>query len=148
VNSLKHYGRLVGIDVGTKRVGVARTDLLRTVANPVGTFPPDEVLNVIAGFQDSHPVVGFVVGWPLTTSGEKGKATEMVEDFIKKLEKRFPGISIHRVDERYSSQEAMNTLINAGVSQKRRGKKGRVDQTAAALLLQHFLESNSNHEDS
>lgn len=141
---MKKYGRIIGIDVGTKRVGLARSDLLRTSANPSGTYSPEEVFSEIEKYQDEYPVLAFVVGWPLSTSGEETESTEMVKSFIKKLNKHFPDIPVYKVDERYSSKQAVQTMIEAGVPRSKRREKGRVDQTAAALILQQFMETDSD----
>lgn len=139
----KQSGRLLGIDVGGKRVGLARTDPFKTFATPVGTFSPDESFRQIGEQVNlSVPVDGIVVGWPLTPQGERTHATSLVEAYIRKLEKKFPDIPIYKIDERYSSRDARKILVESGVPRKKRQEKGRVDQAAAAYLLQEFLESN------
>lgn len=90
------------------------------------------------------PIGGFIVGWPLTPKGDEGKATQMVQSFIDKLSKQHPSIPIHKVDERYTSNKAMQVMIEAGVKQKKRREKERVDQIAAALILQDFLSHNAH----
>lgn len=140
---MKSFGRIIGIDVGTRRIGLARTDPLRTSVNPVGTYAPAEIFDQIEKQQKDYPILAFVVGWPLSTGGEHTEATRMVERFIKKLNKRFPDIPVHTIDERYSSKEAVQTMIRSGVPRKKRAEKGRVDQTVAALLLQQFLETEN-----
>lgn len=137
------YGRLLGIDVGGKRVGIARTDLMKTFASPVGTYTPQESLQEIARQISSEgPVEGIVVGWPLTPQGDRTHATSLVEEYIKKLDEKFPGTERYMIDERYSSKDARKILLDSGVPKKKREEKGRVDQAAAAYLLQQFLESN------
>lgn len=140
---MQEYARLIGIDVGKKRVGIAQTDLLKTIASPVGTFPPDQVIDEIQQIADKAPVEKIVVGWPLSLSGEEGEATEMVTDFIKKLRHSFPNIEIAKVDERYTSTQARGLMIEAGIPKKKRQEKGRVDRIAAAIILQNYLDSNS-----
>ena len=137
------YGRILGVDVGSKRVGLARTDLLRTVASPIGTFSPGISLKQIENqIKNEGPVIAIVVGWPLTPQGEKTNATGLVVEYINALKNRFKGIDIHKMDERFSSKEAMEIMVESGVSKKRRLKKGRLDQAAAAHILQQFLEAN------
>ncbi|MDX1591249.1 MAG: Holliday junction resolvase RuvX [Balneolaceae bacterium] len=136
------YGRILGVDVGSKRVGIARTDLLRTTANPLGTYPPEDSFNEIERLiNEEGPVIGIVVGWPLTPQGGPTHATELAADYIRHLEKKYPAISVYKMDERYSSKQAMELMREAGVPKNRRHKKGRLDQAAAALILQQFLES-------
>ncbi|MEX0769844.1 MAG: Holliday junction resolvase RuvX [Balneolaceae bacterium] len=142
---MEKLGRLIGIDVGTKRVGIARTDLLRTSANSVDTYAPDEAINQIEEMAtENGPIVGFVVGWPLTPGGYEADATHMVEKYLHKLKKRFPDIPVHLVDERFSSKNAVKTMIESGVPRKKRHQRGRIDQAAAALILQQFLETSSD----
>ena len=136
------YGRIIGIDVGTKKTGLARTDLLRTSANPIGTFNSREVFDELDKLvrNESERVVKFVVGWPLTPEGNEGNATERVEKFIAKLHSRYPQIEIEKVDERYTSKEAVQAMIDAGVPKMKRREKERIDQAAAAIILQKYLE--------
>lgn len=139
------YGRLIGIDVGSKRVGIARTDLFKTFAAPVGTFSPDESYKEMdRQIKMEGPVDGIVVGWPLTPQGDPTHSTQLVKDYIKKLKKKYPSIPTYTIDERFSSRDARRILVNSGVPKKKREEKGRVDQAAAAYLLQQFLESNPN----
>lgn len=134
------YGRLVGIDVGTKWIGLARTDLLRTIANPIGTFSPSEVFEELETLVKTDHVEKFVVGWPLTPKGFEGQATEMVEKFIVKLHKLFPDIEVVKIDERYTSKEAVAAMIEAGVPKMKRREKDRINRAAAAIILQKYLE--------
>ncbi|NBC02273.1 MAG: Holliday junction resolvase RuvX [Bacteroidetes bacterium] len=139
---MANFGRILGIDVGGKRVGIARTDLLRTVANTVATFSPeDSFIEVERQIKEEGPVIAIVVGWPLTPDGEPTNATQMAQEYYNHLKKRYRDIEIHKMDERYSTKQAMDAMKEAGVSRKRREKKGRLDQAAAALILQQFLEA-------
>ena len=123
---------------------MARSDLLRTSANPAGTYSPDEAIAEISKLHQEQPILAFVVGWPLTTSGEASDATTMVDMFIKTLNSHFPEVPVYKIDERYSSKRAVQTLIDSGIPRKKRREKGRVDQTVAALILQQFLETQND----
>ena len=138
---MQNYARLIGIDVGKKRCGLAQTDLLQTIASPVGTFSPDEIINKIAQIVEESQVEGFVIGWPLMPNGEEGEATRMVQEFINRLKNLYPDIPVFKIDERYTSNQALDVMIEIGVPQKKRRKKERVDRIAAALILQTYLES-------
>ncbi len=130
------------MDVGSKRVGLARTDLLRTNANPVGTFTPNESVEEIERqIQSEGPVLAIVVGWPLTPQGDPTNATELVVNYINRLKNKFKGVKIYKMDERYTSRQAMKIMVESGVPKMKRRRKGRVDQAAAALILQQFLEA-------
>jgi len=137
---LSDYYRCIGIDVGSKRVGLARSDLLRMVANPIGTYPTQEVFKKLEEIVEEERVKKFIVGWPLTPRGEEGEATEGVGLFIDKLKTRFPHMEVVKVDERYTSKEAVKIMVRAGRSQKERTKRGRIDQAAAAIILQKYLD--------
>ncbi len=140
---MSSYGRFLGVDVGSKRVGLARTDLLKTAANPIGTFTPKESIQEIERqIKTEGPVCGIVVGWPLTPEGESTNATSLVIDYIEVLEKKFKDIKIYKMDERFSSRQALNIMVKSGVPKMKRRQKGRVDKAAAALILQQFLEAN------
>lgn len=134
------YGRLVGIDVGTKWIGLARSDLLKTVANPIGTYGTDEVFDKLEEQVEKERVEKFVVGWPLTPEGHEGEAIKMVEAFIVQLEDRFPDIDIEKVDERYTSKEAVRAMVEAGVPKMKRRESDRINQAAAAIILQKYIE--------
>ena len=84
----------------------------------------------------------FIIGWPLTAKGELGKATDRVNSFIGKLKKHFSNIDIIKVDERFTSSQAVEVMIKSGVPKKKRQQKERVDQIAAALILERYLEQN------
>jgi putative Holliday junction resolvase len=136
-------GRILGIDVGGKRVGMARTDPFKSFASPIGTFSPEEsFVEIERQIETAGPITGFVVGWPLTPQGQWTHATGLVEEYVKKLNKRFPNVETYMVDERFSSRDARKILVDSGVPKKKRSEKGRVDQAVAAYLLQQFLESN------
>lgn len=139
---MQDYSRLVGIDVGNKRIGIAQTDLLKTIATPVGTFSHEQVIPELKKIASTNTIDAFIVGWPLTTKGEEGKATDRVNEFINRLKKQFPNIPIQKVDERYTSVEAKDLMVNTGISKKKRQQKERVDRIAAALILQRYMESN------
>lgn len=136
-------GRLLGVDVGTVRTGIARTDPFRLFATPVGTFsPPDALQEIERQVKEEGPIAGVVVGYPLTLEGEKTHGTAPVEKFIRKLKKRLPGLMVITMDERFSSRIARRLLVESGVPKKKRAKKGRVDVAAAAWILQEFLEAH------
>lgn len=137
---MAEYGRIVGIDVGTKWVGLARTDLLKTVANPIGTYHVDDVFDALKEQVESENIEKIVVGWPLTPEGEEGRAIKMVQEFLTKLEAKFPDIEVAKIDERYTTKEAVRAMVEAGVPKMKRRKSDRVNQAAAAIILQKYIE--------
>lgn len=137
---MAQYGRLVGIDVGTKWIGLARTDLLRTVANPIGTYHTTEVFDKLKELVREERIEKFVVGWPLTPGGDEGDAIKMVENFITELQTTFPDIDIAKIDERYTTKEAIRAMVEAGVPKMKRRKSDRINKAAAAIILQKYIE--------
>ncbi len=137
---MAEYGRIIGIDVGTKWVGLARTDLLRTVANPIDTYHVDDVFEALEKLLETERVQKIVVGWPLTPEGGEGRAIKMVERFLTKLRLHFPDIEIDKIDERYTSKEAVAAMMEAGVPKMKRRESDRVNRAAAAIILQKYLE--------
>ena len=137
---MQEYSRLVGIDVGKKRIGIAQTDLLKTISTPVGTYSPENVFENLRTIVNQSTVDKFIVGWPLMPDGSEGDSVKMVKEFIKKLALEFPDIEIDKVDERNTSNKAMQLMIEAGISKKKRREKERVDRIAAAVILQYYLE--------
>ena len=133
--------RVVGVDVGTKRVGIAVADPLRLFAQVEGTYSPDEAMGVLADLQDEHGIATLVVGWPLTEEGAEDEATEMVDAFVDRIRERVGEVPVERRDERFTSEIAKDLLRRAGVSQPGRYDKGRVDAAAAAVILQNYLDS-------
>lgn len=132
----------MGIDVGKIRVGIARTDPMRMFASPVGTFSPDDSFKEVSNqIKKEGPILGIVVGWPLTPQGKNTTATPLAENYINQLKHDFPDLPVFKMDERYSSKEALEILKNSGVPKKKRNRKGRLDHAAAAVILQEFMEA-------
>lgn len=134
------YNRLIGIDVGKKRIGLAQSDLLQTIASPIGAFSPSEIIQKLRELARKEPIQAFVVGWPLTLGGQEKEAVQMVRSFIGELKKQFPDISVITLDERFTSVMAQNAIKESGASRKKRRDKGLVDAVAASILLQNYLD--------
>ena len=138
------YQRVFGLDVGTKRVGLARSDLLQLSANSVGTFPRQDIIKRLKEEDKRENIALWVVGWPLMPDGGEDKMTQIVQDFINELKRHFPDIPIEKMDERYSSREAVQNMIDAGVPRMKRREKERIDRASAAVILQKYLDMNHN----
>ncbi|MFB6232512.1 MAG: Holliday junction resolvase RuvX [Salinibacter sp.] len=143
MSELESQPRIVGVDVGTKRVGVAVADPLGLFAQARGTYAPDEALETLRTVQDEKGIERIVVGWPLTEEGTEGEATDMVQSFVDRLREALGEVQVVREDERYTSEIAKDLLRRAGVSQPGRYDKGRVDAAAAAVILQGHLDSRT-----
>ena len=135
--------RIVGVDYGKKRVGIALADPLRIFAQPYGTFSPAEAVAALQRLEAEEGIERIVVGWPLTPEGEAGEATRFVQPFINRLRKALPGVAFTKQDERFTSERAKKAIRAAGVKRKARRDKARVDAAAAALILQDYLDGFS-----
>lgn len=133
--------RIIGVDVGLKRVGIAQSDLTGILASPLGTFSYDDAIARIAGMCDAGVVRLVVVGWPLTLRGEEGDSVDMVRKFLARLEKVTGSVPIQTLDERFTSTIARQSIRDSGARRKKRRKKELIDSTAATILLQNYLDS-------
>ncbi len=132
--------RIVGVDYGAQRVGLAISDPFRLYAQSVGAYSGEEALQALARLHEDPGFDTIVVGWPLTLSGEEGAATEVVRSFVRRLSSRFPEKNVVMQDERHSSVRARKLLFRAGVRKKARCRKERVDAAAAAVILQDYID--------
>jgi putative holliday junction resolvase len=129
--------RVVAVDYGTKRVGVALADPLRLFAQPFGTFSQQEAVERLRHLHATDGVAVVVIGWPLTEEGAEGAATARVQQYANRLRNALPGVEIVKWDERYTSELARRQLKEAG----RRRAPGRLDAAAAGIILQEYLDS-------
>ena len=136
-------GRIIAIDYGNKRVGLAATDALQLIANPLETVHAQDVLSFLKAYVQREPVDAFVVGMPRRLSGEATDATPHVIGFVRKLQKEFPEMPVHTVDERFTSKMAQQAMLAGGLKKKDRQDKGTVDRVSAAIILQSYLESRN-----
>lgn len=132
--------RLVAVDYGTQRVGVAVTDPLRMFTRPEGTYSADEALEMLQRLETTDGIEQIIVGWPLNLEGEEGKATQRVEAFLERLQKLFPEIPVVKWDERFSSARAREKLYAADAWKKVKQDKAMIDAVAAAVILEEYLE--------
>jgi len=136
-------GRVVGIDFGTKRIGIAIADPLLLFSQPVGTYSTNEAIRVLDKIAAEEGIAQVIMGWPLEEDGTEGAATERVQQFINRLKKRWPRADFVRQDERFSSEQAKE-LIKLGERPSLRSTgRGRIDTAAAGIILQDYLDENS-----
>jgi putative Holliday junction resolvase len=140
-------GRIIGIDYGVKRIGLAVTDPLQIFASPLITISPGEFDNFMKGFLLTDKVDAFVIGYPMQMNNQPSESVVYVNPFIKKLKKTYPEIHIYLADERFTSQMAFRTMIDGGVKKKDRQDKSMVDKISASIILQSFLENRSNKKE-
>ena len=133
-------GRIIGIDYGRKRIGLAITDPLGIFASPLATVSPEEFPDFITKYLKSEAIDSFVVGYPVKMNNEPSESVKYIDPFIRKLKKSFPDKPVHLVDERFTSQMAFRTMIDGGVTKKGRQDKAMVDKISASIILQSFLD--------
>ena len=137
-------GRIIGIDYGTKRIGLAVTDPMQIFASPLTTVSPKEFDTFIENYLKTEVVDAFVIGYPVQMNNLPSEAVKYINPFIKKLKKKYPEKHIHLADERFTSQMAFQTMIDGGVKKKERQDKSMVDKISASLILRSFLDNRSN----
>ena len=132
--------RLVGIDYGRARVGVAASDPLGIFASPLETVPTAKIIEYLQNYASVETVEKFVVGYPLNLNGAPAEAASDVDAFIKKLQKAFPDVTIALEDERFTSVLAHRAMIDGGMKKSDRRDKNSVDKISAAIILQSYLD--------
>lgn len=133
--------RIIGIDVGTKRIGLSQSDPTRTFASPIGTYSEIDLFKKLRDIQQNIELA--IIGWPISMRGNEGSSTKMVEEFVNRFEKKFPGIKVELLDERLTSTMANKSIVETVTSRKKRQEKGLVDTIAASILLQSYLDRNN-----
>jgi putative holliday junction resolvase len=135
-------GRILGIDYGSERIGLALSDPLGIIATPFGAYRnTPTVLEEIAALVAQEHITAVVVGWPLNLKGEEGMKAKEVGAFVERLDARL-GMTAVRLDERFTTTIAKQTMIDLGTKKKtRQTDRGRVDAMAAAVLLQGYLDT-------
>ena len=138
-------GRIVAIDFGQKRTGIAVTDPLQIIANSLTTVPSSEVISFLTAYAAKENVDAFVVGYPRQMNNSLSESVRYIDPFIEKLKKTFPDKEVFLVDERFTSKIAVQTMIMGGVKKKDRQNKALVDSISATIILQSYLESRLNN---
>lgn len=131
--------RILALDYGGKRTGIASTDPLQIIASPLITVQTEDLMDYLTNYIAKEDVSELVVGQPTRHDGSFSGIEKYILEFIEKFKKKFPAIVVHRINEMYSSKDAMQALIASGVKKKDRRDKKLLDSTAATLLLQEFL---------
>lgn len=134
--------RILAIDYGGKRTGIAVTDPLKIIATALTTVSSKDVIAFLIDYCNKEEVERFVVGYPVGLRSEETDGTKLVEAFSIKLKKAFPDKPIHFIDERFTSKIAMQTMVAGGMSKKDRRVKGNVDKISAVIMLQDYLQFN------
>lgn len=136
--------RIMAIDYGSKRVGIAVTDPGQIIATGLTTVHSNEVIDFLKKYVAKEEVECFVVGEPKQMNNTPSESARFIEPFVMHLKRSFPGIKVERVDERFTSKMAFQTMIDSGLKKMDRRNKELVDEISATIILQGFLESKKN----
>ena len=134
--------RIMGIDYGTKKTGIAVTDSLQIICSGLDTIPTLALYDFIKKYLETEEVEKIVVGMPLHEDGNPAQIAHLVVGFIRKLRKLYPAIEVVEWDERGSSNAAKEVILMSGTKKSKRRDKSLVDKIAAALILQDYMEQN------
>ncbi len=134
-------GQLISIDYGSKRTGLAATDDLQIIASGLDTVETPKLIAYLKDYMVFNKVEAFIIGEPKRLHGVASDIETQIKPFIEVLKKEFPEQEIHRIDERFTSKLAFDTMIASGISKKKRKDKSLIDKISATLILQSFLQS-------
>src|SRR5690554_1929421 len=133
-------GRILALDYGSKRTGVAITDELQIIASGLTTVLTAELMEFLKTYFTSEKVELVLVGEPKQKDGTPSDIEEEIKKFLLKFSKTFPNMPVERVDERYSSKMAFQSMIDSGLKKKHRRNKALIDEISATIILQEYLE--------
>lgn len=135
--------RVLAIDYGQKRVGVAVTDDLQIIASGLTTVHVKDIITFLEDYLTKYEVETIVVGLAMDLKNQPAQSARFIEPFVKHITKKFPQVKIERVDERFTSKMAFQTMIDGGLKKKARQNKALVDQISATIILQSYLEQKN-----
>jgi putative Holliday junction resolvase len=131
--------RVLAIDYGAKRTGIAVTDEMKIIASGLTTIPTGDLFDFLKQYFTTEKVELVLVGEPKQMNGQPSESAEIIEKFIEKFGQTFPLIPLEKVDERFTSKMAFQTMIDSGLKKKQRQNKALIDEIAATILLQDYL---------
>lgn len=137
-------GRILAIDYGRKRVGIAVTDPMQMIANSLTTVHSKDIWDFLSDYLNKESVDCIVVGYPKQMNNQASEAVRFINPFVQRLVKLYPEMDVKLVDERFTSKMAHQTMIDAGLKRKARQNKALVDTISATIILQSYLEQRSN----
>ncbi len=137
---LNTVGRILAIDYGKKRVGIAVTDPLQIIANRLTTVPTHEIWVFLKDYFSKENVERVIVGYPVQMNNQPSEAVKYINPFLRKFQKDYPDMALEQVDERFTSKMAFQTMIDAGLKKKDRQNKETIDGVSATIILQSYLE--------
>ena len=131
--------RILAIDYGQKRTGIAVTDQMQIIASGLTTIPSATTIDFLKDYFDKENVEKVLIGEPKQMNGEPSQSTEIIEAFIRKFKSFFPNMPVVRVDERFTSKMAFQTMIDSGLNKNQRKNKALLDEISATIMLQDYL---------
>ena len=137
-------GRILAIDYGRKRVGIAVTDPGQIIANRLTTVPTHKIWEFLEKYFKEEQIDEVVVGYPKTMNNEASEAVRFINPFLKKFQKNYSEVKLEIIDERFTSKMAFQTMIDAGLKKQQRRDKAMVDALSATIILQSYLEQKRN----
>lgn len=137
-------GRIVAIDYGCKRSGIAVTDVLQLTANGLDTVSSEKLVEFLSFYVKKEPVDLFVVGYPKQMNNEPSENAKYVQAFVSRLKKSISTVPVEYIDERFTSVIAHQVMLDGGLKKKKRQDKALVDKISAVIILQSYLESKKN----
>jgi putative Holliday junction resolvase len=135
--------RLIGIDYGRKRTGLAASDPLGIFASALETVPSAKIIDYLQKYSEKETITRFVVGYPMNLDGRPSETAADVDAFLPVLKKAFPGVPVELEDERFTSVLAHRAMIDGGMKYKDRRNKASVDRISAAIILQGYMDRKS-----
>ncbi len=132
--------RIMGIDFGAKRTGIAVTDELQIIASGLTTIETESIFSFLEQYFQTEKVETIVIGLPKRLNNEDSEVEKQIQKFITQFSKTFPNIKLERQDERFTSKLALKTMIDSGVKKKKRQDKALIDEISATIILQSFME--------
>lgn len=139
---IKSMGRILAIDYGKIRTGIAVTDELKLIASGLTTVNTKELFSFLTNYISQEQVELFIIGEPKQMNNLPSESEHLILPFINKLKSTFHKIPIKRVDERFTSKMAFQTMIDSGINKKQRSNKGLIDEISATIILQTYLNQN------
>ena len=135
--------KAIGIDYGKKRIGIAISDSLQIIASALTTIDTPNIFTFLKDLLEKEEIDCFVIGEPKNLDGTPTDSTVITKEFVAKLSKKYPHISIKRIDERFTSKIAKQSILDAGIKKMKRRDKALVDKVSAAIILQSYLDANN-----
>lgn len=133
-------GRIIALDYGTKRVGIAVTDPMKIIASPLDTIHSADLIKFLETYISSEDVETLVIGLPKRLNNTDSDITQLIREFTVYMTRKFPQLKIENIDERFTSKIAFGAMIDGGLKKKKRQEKGTIDKLSATIILQSYME--------